>query len=126
MSGSRAATGGDGGKDSPSRPRRGSIGVSAPREAKMADDAHDLSEIEQLEQRLQVTTIFAARLAAYLVSKTRLGLNRGDIKKITRGLKPAEREGLSPEEKTRSGIDGRQADRIEREFQIQLDRLTSN
>jgi hypothetical protein len=32
-------------KDSPSRPRRVSIGVSAPREAKMADDAHDLSEI---------------------------------------------------------------------------------
>ena len=92
----------------------------------MADDAHDFSEIEQLEQRLQVTTIFAARLAAYLVSKTRLGLSRGDIKKITRGLKPAEREGLSPEEKARSGIDGRQADRIEREFQIQLDRLTSN
>ncbi len=65
----------------------------------MADDAHDLSEIEQLEQRLQVTTIFAARLAAYLVSKTRLGLNRGDIKKITRGLKPAERERVFPPKK---------------------------
>ncbi len=93
----------------------------------MADDTHDLSEIEQLEQRLQVTTIFAARLAAYLVSKTRLGLNRGDIKKNHPRLKTGrEREGLSPEEKARSGIDGRQADRIEREFQIQLDRLTSN
>ena len=91
----------------------------------MADDAHDLSEIEQLKQRLQVTTIFAARLAAVLVSKTRLGLGRGDIGKIIRGLKPAEREGLSPEEKARSEIDGSQAALIERDFQVQLDRLTS-
>ena len=88
----------------------------------MADDAHDLSEIEQLEQRLQVTTKFAARLAADLVAKTRLGLNRGDVDKMIRGLKPAEREGLTPEAKARSEIDGWQVDLIEREFQARLDR----
>ncbi len=56
-------------------------------EAVMGDDAHELSEIEQLEQRLQVTTIFAARLAAYLVSKTRLGRVHTYSKNRTPGLK---------------------------------------
>ncbi len=88
----------------------------------MGDDAHELSEIEQLEQRLQVTTKFVARLAAGLVAKTRLGLSQGDVGKIIQGLKPAERGGLSPEEKARSEIDGWQAALIEREFQVQLDR----
>ena len=74
-------------------------------EAKMADDAHDLSQIEQLEQRLQVTTKFAARLAADLVAKQMLG--RGDVGKIIRGLKPVRREGLSAEDKARSEVDDR-------------------
>ena len=88
----------------------------------MADDAHDLSEIERLEQRLQVTTKFAARLAADLVAKQGQWLSRNDIGKIIQGLKPTDKEDLSPEDKARSEIDGWQADLIEREFQVQLDR----
>ncbi len=87
----------------------------------MDEDAHDLSQTEQLKQRLQVTTIFAARLAADLVAKQRLGLNRGDVEKMIRGLTPAKREGLSPEEKARSEVDGWQAAFIEREFKAQLE-----
>ncbi len=87
----------------------------------MTEDSHDLSQIEQLKQRLQVTTIFAARLAAALVAKQRLGLNRGDVGKIIRGLTPTKREGLSPEEKARSEVDGWQAALIEREFKAQLE-----
>ena len=86
----------------------------------MTEDAHDLSQIEQLKQRLQVTTIFAARLAADLVAKQML---RGsDVEKIIQGLKPAEREGLSAEDKARSQVDGWQAALIEREFKAQLGR----
>ena len=88
----------------------------------MEDDAHDLSEIEQLEQRLQVTTKFAARLTANLVAKQRLGLNLGEVEKIIRGLTPAKKQGLSPEEKARSEIDGWQAALIGREFEAQLGR----
>ncbi len=88
----------------------------------MTEDSHHLSQIEQLKQRLQVTTIFAARLAADLVAKQRLGLNRGDVEKIIQGLKPAEREDLSAEVKARSQVDGWQAALIEREFKAQLGR----
>ena len=83
----------------------------------MTEDAYDLSKIEELEQRLQVTTKFAARLAAVLVTRTRLGLSRGEIEQIIQGLKPVEKEGRSPEEKARSEVDGWQAALIEREFQ---------
>ncbi len=86
----------------------------------MADDAHDLSEIEKLEQRLQVTTKFAVRLAAVLVAKTRLGLSPGDVGKIIQGLKPIDKEGLSPEVKARSEVDGWQVALIEREFTAKL------
>ncbi len=86
----------------------------------MIEDAHDLSQIEQLKQRLQVTTIFAARLAADLVAKQMLG--RSDVEKIIQGLKPAERKDLSAEEKARSEVDGWQAALIEREFKAQLGR----
>ena len=84
----------------------------------MTEDSHHLSQTEQLKQRLQVTTIFAARLAAYLVAKQMLG--RSDVEKIIQGLKPAERKDLSAEEKARSEVDGWQVDLIEREFQAQL------
>ena len=87
----------------------------------MAEDTHELSETEQLEQRLQVTTKFVVQLTANLVANTSLGLTRGEVGKIIRGLKPAEREGLSPEEKARSKVDGWQVDLIEREFQAQLE-----
>ncbi len=87
----------------------------------MADDAHDLSEIELLEQRLQVTTKFAARLAADLVAKQGQWLSQGDIGKIIQGLKPTDKEGLSPEDKARSEIDGWQASLIEQQFQTQLE-----
>jgi hypothetical protein len=80
----------------------------------MAEAAHDLSEIEQLEQRLQLTTKFVARLANNLVAKEILG--EGDVAKIIRGLMPAVREGLSPEEKARSEVDDWQAALIEREI----------
>ncbi len=89
-------------------------------EVMMAEDTHELSETEQLEQRLQVTTKFVVQLTANLVANTSLGLTRGEVGKIIRGLKPAEREGLSPEEKARSEVDGWQVDLIEREFQAQL------
>ncbi len=88
----------------------------------MEEDAYDLSEIEQLKQRLQVTTKFAAWLAAALVAKTRLGLSQREVGKIIQSLKPVEKEGLSPEVKARSEIDGWQAALIEREFQFQLER----
>ncbi len=84
----------------------------------MTEDAHDLSQTEQLKQRLQVTTIFAARLAAYLVAKQMLG--RSDVEKIIQGLKPAERKDLSAEEKARSEVDGWQAALIDREFKVHL------
>ncbi len=86
----------------------------------MTEDSHDLSQIEQLKQRLQVTTIFAARLAADLVAKQMLGLS--DVRKIIQGLKPAEREDLSAEEKARSEVDGWQAALIDREFKLQIGR----
>ncbi len=86
----------------------------------MTEDSHHLSQIEQLKQRLQVTTIFAARLAADLVAKQMLG--RSDVEKIIQGLKPAERKDLSAEEKARSEVDGWQAALIEREFKAQLGR----
>ncbi len=86
----------------------------------MTEDSHDLSQIEQLKQRLQVTTIFAARLAAGLVAKQMIG--RSDVEKIIQGLKPAEREGLSAEVKARSQVEGWQAALIEREFKAQLGR----
>ena len=86
----------------------------------MADDAHDLSEIEKLQQRLQVTTIFVARLAANLVAKTRLGLSQREVEKIIQGLKPTDKEGLSPEDKARSEVDGWQAALIEAEFTAKL------
>ncbi len=84
----------------------------------MTEDSHHLSQTEQLKQRLQVTTIFAARLAAYLVAKQMLG--RSDVEKIIQGLKPAERKDLSAEEKARSEVDGWQAALIDREFKVQL------
>ena len=87
----------------------------------MTEDAHDLSEIEELKQRLQVTTKFAARLAANLVAQEMLGQRH--VEKIIRGLKPAQRrEDLSAEEKARSEVDGWQAALIEQEFKDRLGR----
>jgi hypothetical protein len=89
-------------------------------EAKMADNSHALSQIEELKQRLQVTTKFAARLATELVA--RQALDQRGVRKIIQDLKPEEREGLSAEEKARSEIDGWQVALIEQEFVAQLGR----
>lgn len=88
----------------------------------MEEDAYDLSEIEEIEQRLLVTTKFAARLAAELVAKQ--VLDRRDVGKIIQGLKPRKERAEKAEKRTekiaRSEVDGQQAALIQMQFDSQF------
>ena len=80
----------------------------------MADDNYELSEIEELQQRLHITTKFAVRLAYKLVFEQVLA--RPDVAKMILGLTRADTSGLPAKAKALSHAEGRQAALIHLEF----------